>query len=46
LGIEIDEDANKRSAIATNAASSRVTLFVIPTDEEQVIADEALALIA
>jgi len=46
LGIEIDEDANKRNAIAINAASSRVTLFVIPTDEEQVIADEALALIA
>ena len=46
LGIEIDEGANMRNSIAINAASSRVKLFVIPTDEERVIADEAVALIA
>ena len=46
LGIEIDEGENMRNAIVINAASSRVKLFVIPTDEEWVIAEEAVALIA
>ncbi|NLS21212.1 acetate/propionate family kinase [Rhizobium sp. P40RR-XXII] len=46
LGIEIDDDVNRRNSTSISAASSRVKLFVIPTDEEQVIADEALALIA
>ncbi len=46
LGIEIDEDANDSNLTSINAASSRVKLFVIPTDEEHVIAEEALALIA
>ncbi|NEI71746.1 acetate/propionate family kinase [Rhizobium lusitanum] len=45
LGIEIDEDANGSSLTSINAASSNAKLFVIPTDEEQVIADEAMALI-
>ncbi len=46
LGIEIDEDANMRNLSSINTASSRVKLFVIPTDEERVIAEEAVALIA
>lgn len=46
LGIEIDEDANGRNLTSINATSSDVKLFVIPTDEEQVIADEAVRLIA
>ncbi len=46
LGIEIDEDANDSNLTSINAASSRVKLFVIPTDEERVIAEEAYALIA
>ncbi|TWB13327.1 acetate kinase [Rhizobium sp. ERR 1071] len=46
LGIEIDEDANDSNLTSINAASSRVKLFVIPTDEERVIAEEAHALIA
>ncbi|MDK4705774.1 acetate/propionate family kinase [Rhizobium sp. CNPSo 4062] len=46
LGIEIDENANDSNLISINAASSRVKLFVIPTDEERVIAEEAVALIA
>ncbi|MGZ9721016.1 acetate/propionate family kinase [Rhizobium miluonense] len=45
LGIEIDEDANNSNLTSINAATSNARLFVIPTDEEQVIADEALALI-
>ena len=45
LGIEIDGDANNRNLTSINAASSHAKLFVIPTDEEQVIADEATALI-
>ncbi len=46
LGIEIDGDANERNLISINATSSAVKLFVIPTDEEQVIADETIGLIA
>ncbi|QYA16626.1 acetate/propionate family kinase [Rhizobium sp. AB2/73] len=46
LGIEIDENANDSNLTSINAASSRIKLFVIPTDEERVIAEEALALIA
>ncbi len=46
LGIEIDEDANESNLTSINAASSRVKLFVIPTDEERVIAEEAVALVA
>jgi acetate kinase len=45
LGIEIDDDANRRNLTSISAGSSQVKLFVIPTDEEQVIADEAVALI-
>ncbi|RAX38199.1 acetate/propionate family kinase [Rhizobium tropici] len=45
LGIEIDDDANRRNSTSISAGSSQVKLFVIPTDEEQVIADEAVALI-
>ncbi|KAA1180106.1 acetate/propionate family kinase [Rhizobium tropici] len=46
LGIEIEDDANRRNSTSISTASSQVKLFVIPTDEEQVIADEAVALIA
>ena len=46
LGIEIDEDSNDGNLTSINAASSRVKLFVIPTDEERAIAEEAVALIA
>ncbi|MGG6896927.1 acetate/propionate family kinase [Rhizobium sp. BR 315] len=45
LGIEIDKDANNSNLTSINAATSNARLFVIPTDEEQVIADEAMALI-
>jgi len=42
LGLEIDSAANTRNAEKISNASSRIAAFVIPTDEEQVIADEAL----
>ena len=45
LGIELDPAANAGNAGAISAASSRVAAFVIPTDEEQVIADETLGVL-
>ncbi|KAA0697438.1 acetate/propionate family kinase [Neorhizobium sp. P12A] len=46
LGLEIDTDANARSDELISAKQSRVSAFVIPTDEEQVIADEALSILS
>ncbi|HWJ72538.1 MAG TPA: acetate/propionate family kinase [Kaistia sp.] len=46
LGVAIDADKNARNAQRIDAASSRVAVFVIPTDEEQVIAEEAASLLA
>ncbi len=45
LGVTLDHAANARNAPAINDATSRVGVFVIPTDEEQVIADEALQVL-
>ena len=48
LGIEIDEDANNRRGgieeISTK--NSKVRAFVIPTDEEMMIAKDTVALTA
>jgi acetate kinase len=38
LGVELDDDANEAGARQISAKSSRVSVFVIPTDEERVIA--------
>ncbi|SHF93077.1 acetate kinase [Kaistia soli DSM 19436] len=46
LGIFVDEERNSRNAQRIDAASSRVAVFVIPTDEEQVIAEEAASLLS
>ncbi|AVA22505.1 acetate/propionate family kinase [Rhizobium sp. CB3171] len=46
LGLEIDEDANAANAPIVSTSSSSITAFVIPTDEEQIIADEALSIFA
>ncbi|MBZ9937767.1 acetate/propionate family kinase [Mesorhizobium sp. BR1-1-16] len=46
LGVAIDAAKNARNAQRIDAASSRIAVFVIPTDEEQVIAEEAASLIA
>lgn len=41
LGVRVDPAANLASHTSISAADSKVGVFVIPTDEEQVIADEA-----
>ncbi|KQK30419.1 acetate/propionate family kinase [Bosea thiooxidans] len=45
LGLELDEPANAANAAMISSPFSRVTAFVIATDEEQVIADEALSIL-
>lgn len=42
LGLALDEAANAANAETINAAGARIAALVIPTNEEQVIADEAL----
>lgn len=41
LGADVDADANQRNAEHFESRRSRIGLMVIPTDEEQVIAEEA-----
>lgn len=45
LGVALDDNANSASATRIDAQDSKVGVFVIPTDEEQVIATEACALL-
>ncbi|MBA4222143.1 MAG: acetate kinase [Methylobacterium sp.] len=45
LGLELDEAANAASAPLISRAGARVAAFVIPTDEEAVIAEDALAVV-
>ena len=45
LGVEIDAAANERGETEFNAASSKVALLKIPTDEERVIANATRALL-
>jgi acetate kinase len=45
LGIKLDATANETNDERISALLSRVAVFVIPTDEEQVIADEALSVL-
>ncbi|MBV2187181.1 MAG: acetate/propionate family kinase [Rhizobium sp.] len=45
LGIELDEGANDANAQAISTVASSVRVMVIETDEEQVIADEALSVL-
>jgi acetate kinase len=45
LGLTLDEDRNSRNARLISSGSSTVRALVIPTDEEQVLADEALGLL-
>lgn len=44
LGLELDEAANAANATRISRADARVAAFVIPTDEEAVIAEDALAV--
>jgi acetate kinase len=45
LGVELDDAANAANTRVVSAAGSRVKVFVIPTDEERIIADEALGIV-
>jgi acetate kinase len=44
LGIMIDPVANSQNAVRIEAVVSKVAVLVIPTDEEQVIAEEACSV--
>ena len=44
LGVMIDPVAHARHATQIQAPASAVTILIIPTDEELVIADEAFAV--
>ena len=46
LGVALDQDANKASAQVISRKDSRVTVYVIPTNEELMIARHTLALIS
>lgn len=45
LGIKLDNDANSAGAARISAADSRVSVWVIPTDEEAMIAEHTIALV-
>ncbi|GAC1043191.1 acetate/propionate family kinase [Rhizobium sp. No.120] len=45
LGLELDTAANSRNEACISTAQSRLAALVIPTDEEQIIADEAVSLL-
>lgn len=44
LGVELDESANEANALRISSAASRIEVLVIPTNEELMIAQDALAL--
>ena len=46
LGVAIDGEANSTSASVISTSASSVATFVIATDEEQIIANEALSVLA
>ncbi len=46
LGLELDPAANQANAARINTASSRIAALVIRTDEERVVAEDALAVLA
>jgi acetate kinase len=45
LGIELDPTANARGGPRISAAGSRVAVYAVPTDEEQMIARHTLAVL-
>lgn len=44
LGVELDAAANDRNALRISSDASRIAVHVIPTDEEQMIAEECLSV--
>jgi acetate kinase len=45
LGIELDDAANKKHAARISTSDSKVSVWVIPTDEEKMIAQHTLKLL-
>jgi acetate kinase len=45
LGLALDDAANAANAETISAPSSRIAAYVIPTNEEQVIAEESLSVL-
>jgi acetate kinase len=45
-GADIDADANARHAPLISSSASRIPLYVLPTDEEAMIAHHTLAKLA
>jgi acetate kinase len=45
LGVDLDQKANAAGAALISSPASRVAVWVIPTNEELMIADHALALL-
>ncbi len=45
VGVELDGQANTANASVISSAASRVTVLVLATDEEQVIADETISIL-
>ena len=45
LGVRLDETANRAGGPRISAADSRVSVWVIPTDEERMIAEHTLAVV-
>lgn len=45
LGVKLDEQANKSNGPRVSAPDGRVSVWVIPTNEELMIAQHTLALI-
>jgi acetate kinase len=45
LGLELDEAANALNARSIGAAGARIKILVVATDEESIIADEALSVL-
>lgn len=44
LGVELDAQANAANSFRISTPESRVAAYIVPTDEEQVIAEECLAV--
>ncbi|MCJ9670564.1 MULTISPECIES: acetate/propionate family kinase [unclassified Neorhizobium] len=45
LGVELDTAANHSNALKISTPAARVAVYVIPTDEERMIAEECLAIL-
>lgn len=45
LGVELDPAANDSNALKISTSASRIAVYVVPTDEEQMIAEECLGVL-